>query len=115
LRVIFNHLCTLADPHRTLDQYGEEIVTYTPTTDPALQVVRCYLEPATGAETRRATDVFDVVTFMVALDGYYPQIRVAQAVIVADKTYNITKVSHDDTNTQTYLTVEIVNPDAQTS
>lgn len=107
-------LGTVAHRSVTIDTYGAEIVTYIPDDD--LTDISLYKEPASGTEVRTALNVETINMFNLVLDGYYPTIKQSDQITVnANLTYNILRVTHDDTHTFTQLTVEIVNADESQS
>lgn len=88
------------------NDYGEEITTYVGSD----QVIRGYVEPIQGQEIRRADDTLVLEAYKVSLQGYYPEIRVSDKLLIRSQYHNILAVGSDDTETVTIATTEIVNP-----
>jgi len=108
LKFVFNSLCTIQDKITSFNSYNEEVVTFSD--NQALIGIRCYREPASGAETRTPNQTYSQSTYILALMGYYPGIGLTQrAVVNSEEIYNIQRVVHDDTKTITFLTCEVVN------
>lgn len=103
----FSRLLDIAHKTVTSDGFGDEEITYV--SDPLMRGIRCYKEPVTGSEVRRADQTIVMQPFKLALAGYYPTILAEDAAIIEQTVYNIIAVDHDDTRSLTILTAEILN------
>ncbi len=104
----FNSEVTIADKIVSYNAENEETITYV--ANPQLTAIKCYREPASGAETRTPNQTYSLDTFILALKGYYPLIPdTSQAIVNGNQYYNIQRVTHDDTKTITFITCENVN------
>ena len=107
LPYIFNSLCAIHHYKETTNEYNEVIVTYEADRDMA--GILCYKEPISGSEVRNQLDTTQMSNFVAALQGYYPKIVVTDQAVIDGIPFNIQRVTHDDTNTATFLTLEVVN------
>jgi hypothetical protein len=113
LEAFFNNVAAIGNIVKAQDaNSGEEIKTFV--VDPLMQSVRCYVEPmmntqAGGSEIRRSDQTIVERAWTIALDGYFATISVEDRATIGLDNYNILNVMHDDTNTITFLTAEIVN------
>lgn len=114
LRNHHNSLCTIEINTEVQDpNSGEETTTYR--ADPLMTAIRCYVEAQTRREIRRPDQTIVENAFVIQLAGYYPRIDVEDHAIIlgaTDQVHNILGVSHDDTQTITYLDTEIINDDS---
>ena len=113
---MFNASCTFQTKKVTYDKYNQPIDKDAWQDVPTLQNIRCYKEPASGAEVRKPTEETLTNTYTIALDGYYPRTVVNETLraVVNGTPYNITKVASDDTDTITFVTLEKVNDPTET-
>lgn len=92
----------------TQDASGEEIVTYTP--DRLLIGLQAQVDQDTsGAEVRRPDQTIVEFAYSIALQGYYPQIKVTDQFVINDDVHDILNVAHDSEHAHTTLTTEIVS------
>lgn len=94
----------------TQDEFNEIVIEYI--VDHTLTDIPAYVEPAfAGAgEMRQPEQTIVVNKFQIYLKGYYPTILVSDRAYVDSVPHDILNVAHDDSNTLTVLTSEIVNP-----
>lgn len=100
-------LCNIEHKTVTQDELGQETIVYQP--DELLRAIFCYVQPASGIETRSRQEVLNVNQWVIGLRGYYPTILVSDQAMVDDIAYDVIRVAHDDHHTATYLTCEIVD------
>lgn len=107
---VFNSLCTIGLYEITVDTRNQPIEgIFNPSDIPALNNIRCYKEPLIDQEAPKTNQVVITNKLAVALQGYYPQIRDTDFCMINETVYNVRGVVSDDTDTITYLNVEIVN------
>lgn len=107
----FNSIATIGKYVITYDSFNQPIdQTFTPSPLEALQAIQCYKEPLGEQESAKPNQIVITDRFAVALCGYFPQIRTGDDVQINERIYNITGVTSDDTDTVTFLNVQIVNP-----
>jgi hypothetical protein len=107
----FNSIATIGIYEIIYDSFNQPIdQTFTPSPIVALQAILAYKEPLGDQEVAKPNQVVITDRFMVALCGYFPQIRTGDDVRINERVYNITGVTSDDTDTVTFLNVQIVNP-----
>lgn len=107
-RTHFNSVCAIGIEVIVYDDYNQPIGTdFAPYAN--LQAIPCYKEPQ-ATEAAQPNSVVITDAFVVALAGYYPSIRAeADLAKINERVYNIKGVTSDDTDTITFLNVEIVN------
>lgn len=88
----------------------ETITTYTDIDD--LIDIQAFIDPVINLqETRQSNQTIVTKTYNIKLAGYYSDIDETLSVIDdVDRRFNITAVAHDDFQSQTMITCEIVNP-----
>lgn len=107
LRHHFNCRATIQNAITDYNDFNEPITTWQD--DPLLTQLPCYIEPASGGETRLAGNTIVTNQWNVVLAGFYPQINNEQQITVDSITYNITNASTEATDTLTALVVERVS------
>lgn len=100
-------LCSIGNVGTTQDAANQPIDTFV--ADPQLTGIKCYVQPASGAETRSREQTVELNQWIIGLAGFYPTIEQDDQAIVDDVIYNISRVAHDDHETATYLTCEVVS------
>ena len=116
----FNCKVTIGAMVITYDDYNEPIdQTFQPSEIKKLTNISGYKEPlgtqSGSPEAAKPNQVVITDKFAVALAGYFPQIRTSDVAKINERLYNITGVTSDDTDTITYLNVQIVNPVTETA
>jgi hypothetical protein len=91
---------------------GQVVETWAPSLDPDLNLIRCRRTPLilvrpTGGEVLSFVTVVDVNEQMIALQGYYPQIRTIDKFKTDNVEYDIKTVEHDGNKSYTRLRVEV--------
>lgn len=99
--------CIIGNVTTTQDAANQPVETFTP--DATLSIIKCYVQPESGVETRQRNVVVEMNQWLVGLCGYFPTITQSDQVSIDGMTYNILRVTHDDLGTATYLTCEIVS------
>lgn len=101
--------CTIGEPIKTQDGFGQEIVTFEPYEQ--LTAIPCYIEPLTAntEENRKPSEVVVTGWFQVMLSRYCPSILTTDQATINGVIYNVRSVYHDDPRTFTMLNVETVN------
>lgn len=111
----FNSIATIGELTIIYDAFNQPIGTeFTPSDIPSLVNIRCYKEPLSDQEVAKPNQIVITDKLMVALDGYFPQIRLTDYIRINERIYNITGVASDDTDTITYLNVQVVNAPVET-
>lgn len=108
----FNSTCAIGIEIIIYDTFNQPVGTgFAPY--PRLQAIPCYKEPLSTQippERSQPNQVIITDKFVIALAGYYPSIRSeTDSAKINERVYNITGVTSDDTDTITFLNVEIVN------
>lgn len=106
----FNSLATIGEYEIIYDDFNQPVdQVFTPSPIPTLTNIRCYKEPIGGQEAAKPNQIVITDKFIVALAGYFPQIRTDDFIQINERIYNITGVTSDDTDTITFLNVQVVN------
>lgn len=100
-------LCDIANKTVTQDEANQEVIVWVPNQD--LIGINCYVQPASGQETRTRAQVIEINQWIIGLNGFYPKIKQEDQATVDTIVYNILRVAHDDHETATYLTCERVS------
>jgi len=103
----FPSLCLIGNVQATQDAANQPIDVFVP--HPGMIAIPCKVEPTGGAETRGRQQTVELNQWLIGLAGYFPQITQDDQANVDDVIYNIMRVAHDDHETATYLTCEIVS------
>lgn len=107
LRRVFNSRATIQNAITTQDSHNEDVTNWVD--DPLLKQLSCYLEPASGGETRQAGSVLVTNLWNCVIAGFYPNISNQQQLVVDDVAYNIKNTSLESTDTITVLVLEKVS------
>lgn len=106
----FSSVLTVGAITIVYDEYNQPIdQIFAPSDIPTLTNIPCYKEPLGNQEGAKPNQIVITDKFVVALAGYFPQIRTSDAVRINERLYNVTGVTSDDTDTITFLNVQIVN------
>jgi len=106
----FNSVLTIGAMTIVYDDYNQPIdQIFVPSEIAVLTNIPCYKEPLGDQEGTKPNQIVITDTFVVALAGYFPQIRTSDVARINERLYNITGVTSDDTDTVTFLNVQIVN------
>lgn len=100
-------LCSIANKTESQDAANQPIIIWVD--DPLLRGINCYVQPTTGAETRTRMQIIEMNQWLIGLNGFFPNIQVEDQATIDEVVYNILRVAHDDHETATYLTCEIVS------
>ena len=115
----FNSVVTIGAMTIVYDDYNQPVdQIFTPSEIKTLTNIPCYKEPLgqlTSPEVAKPNQIVITDKFVVALAGYFPQIRDSDIAKINERLYNITGVTSDDTDTITFLNVQIVNPVTETA
>ena len=103
----FPSLCSIGNIQSTQDAANQPIDVFVP--NPAFDAIPCKVEPTSGAETRGKQQAVELNQWLIGLAGYFPQIVQDDQATIDEVIYNILRVTHDDHETATYLTCEIVS------
>jgi hypothetical protein len=107
----FNTVVTVGAMTIVFDDYNQPIAqTFQPSEIDALINIPAYKEPLGDQENAKPNQISITDKFAIALAGYFPQIRTNDTAKINERLYNITGVTSDDTDTITFLNVQIVNP-----
>lgn len=107
----FNSLATIGQNQIIFDDFNQPIgYEFVPSPLVELQSIKCYKEPLGDQESGKPNQIIITDKLVVALCGYFPQIRVEDDIQINERIYNITGVISDDTDTITFLNIQIVNP-----
>lgn len=107
IRNFYPSYCTIGNVVVTQDAANQPVSVWQDNV--LLRGILCYVQPASGAETRMRTQVIEINQWLIGLNGYYPTIAQTDQATVDGIIYNILRVAHDDNQTATYLTVEKVS------
>lgn len=110
LKFIYNSLVSIEALTNTQNaQSGQNVRSYVPVG--TLTPIKCYVEPVSpSTEVRRPDQSLVEYAYKIALQGYFPQIKVTDHAVTNDaQVHNILSVDSDDTHTLTILTTEIIN------
>lgn len=106
----FNSIVTIGTITIIYDDYNQPIDQIFVASEIAqLTNIPCYKEPLGDQESSKPNQIVITDRFAVALAGYFPQIRTSDIARINERLYNITGVTSDDTDTVTFLNVQIVN------
>jgi hypothetical protein len=103
----FPSLCSIGNVQSTQDAANQPIDVFVP--HKGMAAIPCKVEPTSGAETRGRQQAVELNQWLIGLAGYFPQIVQDDQADVDGIVYNIMRVAHDDHETVTYLTCEIVS------
>lgn len=107
----FNSYATIGTITTITDSFNQPVEqVFTPSDIGELHNIQCYKEPLGEQESAKPNQILITDRFAVALCGYFPQIRLNDAIKINERLYNITGVTSDDTDTITFLNVQVVNP-----
>lgn len=108
LPFVFNSTCDIKHKQIGTNSFNEEVITYAE--DLNLKDIPCYREPASGSEVRTPNQTYSLSIYIIVLQGYYPTVGLGDLLVFNDdNSYNIQRVVHDDTETLSIVTCEIVN------
>lgn len=99
--------CAIGNVETTQDAANQPIDVFVP--NAGLDNIPCYVQPSSGAETRMRQQTVELNQWLIGLAGYYPTITQDDLATVDSVIYNILRVTHDDLQTATYLTCEVVS------
>lgn len=107
LRRVFNSRANIQNATETVNSHNEPIIVWAD--DPLLKQLACYIEPASGGETRQPGSTLVSGLWNCILAGFYPQISNLQQIVVDGIAYNINDTSLESTDTITVLVLERVS------
>lgn len=97
-------ICNIGNLVETQDEANQPIQAWED--NPDLIGIPCYVQPASGAETRTRQQVIEVNQWLIGLNGFYPTIKQTDQANIDTVLYDILRVAHDDMQTATYLTAQ---------
>lgn len=107
LQHFHNSRCSISRTETTRNSFQEELVTVV--VDQSLCAIPCFLDRTGGSEQRQPTQTIVAGTYIVQLARYCPSIDQHCVAVIDGTSFNVVDVVHDDTNTLTYLGLEIIN------